>query len=68
MGTGSKKAFRPKPVGTKGKPSAVPPVFVSDTHLNFLITAEQPSPSQGPLPGEPNDTLRGGFQPVTAPL
>ena len=39
-----KKALRPKPVGTKGNPPAVPPVFVSDTRLNFPITAEQPSP------------------------
>ncbi len=67
---GTKKAPRPQSTGTKGKPSAVPPAFVSKTIRTYdPITADQPSPSLGPLPGEPSDPiLQGGFQPVTAPL
>ena len=36
--------------------------------LSPPITAGPPSPSQGPLPGEPSDTIQAGSQPVTRPL
>ncbi len=70
MGTGrNKKALRSHTIGTKGNPSAVPPAFLRTAQaLNAPITAGKPSVSPQPLPGEPSDTLQGGFQPVTASL
>lgn len=48
------KNLPPQSMGTKGKPSAVPPAFAHTRTLKSPITAEDPSPSQGPLPGEPS--------------
>ena len=48
------KNLPPQSMGTKGKPSAVPPAFAHTRALKSPVTAENPSPSQRPLPGEPS--------------
>jgi len=59
----NKKRPPPHKLGTKGNPSAVPPAFARDLPsrraLKSPITAEVPSPSQGPLPGEPSGPFSG---------
>lgn len=52
---GNKKSLFLPDTGTKGSSSAVPPIFAQKLRaLDSLITAGRPSPSQGPLPGEPS--------------
>lgn len=59
----------PKILGTKGQAlRGTTRIPARGAGTRFPVTAEPPSPSQGPLPGEPSGTGRDGSQPVAVPL